>query len=227
MFTFGIKIGRMEVTESSFLESVIAGIVETSIVEWIAVLTGLLYVIFAALKNQICWLFAFVSAGLYVYLCIDSQLYIESGLQLFYVATAVMGWVSWKKAQAPRSNDLLDEQTVNSGSDIRLWSLKNHLINFGVSGAISLGLGFAFDYYTDQANPYIDSFTTIFSLAATIMVIQKVLENWIYWIVIDLVGVYLYFQRGLQLSSVLYVLFTIIAVVGFWNWLKMYKTQQQ
>lgn len=216
----------MEVTESSFLESVIAGIIETSAVEWIAVLTGLLYVIFAALKKQICWLFAFISAGLYVYLCIDNQLYIESGLQLFYVATAVMGWVSWKKSEAATSTDLLDEQTVKSGSDIRLWSLNKHLINIGISGAISFGLGFAFDYYTNQANPYIDAFTTIFSLAATFMVIHKVLENWIYWIVIDLVGVYLYFQRGLQLSSLLYLLFTIIAIVGFWNWLKMYKAQK-
>lgn len=221
---FWRESNKMEKIEQTFFENLYSGITSTGTLEWIAVITGLLYVIFAARKNQICWFFASISSSLYVYICIDYQLYIESGLQLFYVATAILGWISWRKT-AISKDDIHDNTTQNGISDIKLWSLNNHLLNILISGILSFCLGFIFDTYTDQANPYIDAFTTIFSLAATFMVVQKVLENWIYWIVIDIVGIYLYFQRGLQLSSVLYLIFTIIAITGFINWKKMFKAQ--
>lgn len=201
----------------SFLESVYQGILITSVLEWIAVLTGTIYVILAALRSNLCWIFAIVSAGIYIYLCIDGKLYIESALQVFYVAMAVIGWVSWQK-QA-------QSQSVETENDVKMWPVRYHALNIIISGAIAFLLGFCFDTFTDQANPYMDAFTTIFSLAATFMVVRKVLENWIYWIIIDVFSIFLYHQRGLSLSAVLYFLFTILAVVGFFAWYKKYKTQ--
>ncbi len=75
-------------------------------------------------------------------------------------------------------------------------------------------------------NPYADAFTTVFSLAATFMVTRKVLENWIYWIIIDIVSTYLFASRDLYLSSALFVLYTVIAVFGFFNWSRIYKQQR-
>jgi nicotinamide mononucleotide transporter len=199
----------------SFLESVYQGILITSIWEWIAVVTGVIYVILASLRNNLCWFFAIVSAGIYIYLCLEGKLYIESVLQLFYVVMAIVGWISWKKPKNSTSNE----------QDIKVWPIKHHLLNVLISGGIALILGFCFDEFTNQANPYVDAFTTVFSLAATFMVVKKVLENWIYWILIDIVSIFLYHQRGYSLSAVLYFIFTLLAFVGFIAWYRKYKTQ--
>jgi nicotinamide mononucleotide transporter len=69
--------------------------------------------------------------------------------------------------------------------------------------------------------PIVDSFTTVFSIFATYMVVKKILGNWLYWIVIDTVSVYLFYSRDLHLTSLLFMAYTIIAVFGYFNWLKM------
>lgn len=209
----------------SFFESVYQGILATSLWEWIAVLTGIAYVILAALRSNWCWIFAIFSSGIYVYLCLIGQLYIESVLQVFYIVTAVVGWISWQKDDT--SSPLIDETLDKPGTVdlVKTWPASYHAYNLLISGVVAFSLGFCFDQFTDQANPYADAFTTVFSLAATFMVVRKVLENWVYWIVIDLVSIFLYHQRGYSLSAVLYLLFTILAIVGFIAWYKKYKTQ--
>ncbi len=201
----------------SFFESVYQGILLTSIWEWIAVLTGVAYVILAAFRSNWCWSFAIVSSSIYVYLCIIGQLYIESVLQLFYVVMGIVGWIAWT-----RDNDQHSEE-----KELSFWSIKSHILNIGLSGIGALVLGFSFASFTNQANPYADAFTTIFSLVATFMVIQKVVENWIYWIVIDIVSIFLYHQRGYSLSAVLYFVFTILAIFGFIAWYKKFKLQSR
>lgn len=184
---------------------------ETTLLEWIAVLTGTLYVILISYKQIIAWLFALISSLLYVYICFNYQLYLESFLQVFYVAMAVFGWINWKK------------ETTN-GMIIK-WPLKNHIVNIGASTILTLLLGFSFSKFTNQANPYTDAFTTVFSLTATFMVTKRVLENWIYWIIIDGVSIFLYSSRSLYLTSVLFFIFTTIAVFGYLKWKREFKIQ--
>jgi nicotinamide mononucleotide transporter len=197
----------------SFIIAVWEGIKATSLIEWVAVIAGVTYVILAIKEYIICWLFAFIASALYVYLCYVGELYIESMLQLFYLGMAVVGWLSWKK-------------TLADTSPIKKWHINEHLLNIVVSGIVALIMGYLFDVYTAQANPYVDAFTTCYSLSATFMVTKKVLGNWIYWIVIDLVSIYLYAERDYQLTAVQYGLFTILAIFGFIAWLKEYKAQQ-
>jgi nicotinamide mononucleotide transporter len=71
--------------------------------------------------------------------------------------------------------------------------------------------------------PIVDSFTTVFSIIATYMITKKVLENWLYWIVIDAVSIYLYLSRDLHLTSFLFMLYAIIAIFGYFSWLKKMK----
>ena len=209
-----------------FFDTLWSNIVETSIIEWAAVISGILYVIFAARKQMICWLFALISSGLYIYICYSYQLYIETGLQVFYVAMAIVGWWSWKRTTdqtiVQTSADLLDGVEV-AVPDIKTWSANKHAINIGIGAVITAVVGFLFMRFTDQQNPFLDAFTTVFSLGATFMVVQKVLENWLYWIIIDLAGIYLYANRGLQLSAVLYFVFTVLAIVGFVSWYRQMK----
>lgn len=197
----------------SFITSVWEGILATSIIEWLAVISSIIYVVLAAKRLILCWLFAFIGSCLFVYLCYVGDLYIESILQLFYVVMAIVGWISWNKEKLDNSK-------------IKKWGANNHLLNIVISGIVAFILGFIFDNYTNQANPYIDAFTTCYSLSATFMVTRKILGNWIYWIIIDLVSIYLYAQRDYNLTAVQYGIFTILAVYGFMAWKNEYKQQK-
>lgn len=197
----------------SFITSVWEGILATSIIEWLAVISSIIYVVLAAKRLILCWLFAFIGSCLFVYLCYVGDLYIESILQLFYVVMAIVGWVSWNKEKLDNSK-------------VKKWGVNNHLLNIVISGIVAFILGFIFDNYTNQANPYIDAFTTCYSLSATFMVTRKILGNWIYWIIIDLVSIYLYAQRDYNLTAVQYGIFTILAVYGFMTWRSEYNQQK-
>lgn len=197
----------------SFITSVWEGILATSIIEWLAVISSIIYVVLAAKRLILCWLFAFIGSCLFVYLCYVGDLYIESILQLFYVVMAIVGWISWNKEELDNSK-------------IKKWGVNNHLFNILISGVVAFILGYIFANYTNQANPYIDAFTTCYSLSATFMVTRKVLGNWLYWIVIDIVSIYLYSQRDYNLTAVQYGIFTILAVYGFIAWRNEYKLQR-
>lgn len=211
---------------SEFWSGIYQGVLFTPLIEWVAVLTGVLYVIFASREKIICWLFALISSALYIYICITSQLYIETALQLFYFVMAIVGFLAWQNKQMFRFRE--EECTEPKGKQalIRLWSLKAHALNILISGVIAVAMGLFFDVYTDQQNPFLDAFTTVYSLAATFMVAQRVLENWVYWIIIDLFSIYLYYSRGLYLSALLFVLFMVLAVFGLVIWYKRHKRQQ-
>ena len=193
----------------SFTTHLIEGLKATSTIEWIAVSSSIIYVVLAAKRFILCWFFAFTSSVLFVYLCYMGKLYIEAVLQFFYVVMALVGWLSWKHSRS----DFL----------IRIWSTDLHVRNILISSFLACIIGFLFDNYTQQASPYVDAFTTCFSLSATYMVAQKILGNWLYWIVIDLVSIYLYAERDYYLSAVQYALFTLLAVYGFWVWQQEYK----
>lgn len=200
------------------LETFWNAILNTPPVEFIAVLTGIAYVILAARRMILCWLFAFISSVLYVYICFQYKLYIESVLQVFYVVMAVIGWLNWKQ-----STESAADEVEQSGSDVRTWGWKFNALNIAASGLVTLAVGWSFATWTDQANPYLDAFTTVFSLVATFMVTRKVFETWIYWIVIDFIGILLYYSRGLNLSALLFVFLTAVAIYGLFSWYKQYK----
>jgi nicotinamide mononucleotide transporter len=177
------------------IDEVIAGILSTTWIEGFGVLTGI------------------ISTSIYIYLCITKQLYIESGLQVFYLIMGVYGWIKWN---ADEVDDL----------PIQRWLLKYHLVNILISAILTFVLGFIMETYTAQKSPYLDAFTTVFSLAATFMVTQRVLGNWIYWIVIDVALAVLYSSRDLYLTGLQYGVFTVIAIFAFYKWWNYYSQQQ-
>ena len=179
--------------------------------DWIessAVLMSVLYVFFAAKENIWCWFFGAISAILYTYICFNIKLYAETFLQLFYLIMSVIGYISWKKPEVSKINQ---------------WSVKKHLILILLSIIFVFIVGFLLSIRTDAKMPLVDTFTTVFSVVATILVIKKVLENWLYWIVIDLVSIFLYFERDLHLSSILFMIYTIIAIKGYFSWIEKSK----
>ena len=175
-----------------------------SILETVAVIFSLLYVYLAAHQNNLCWLAAVISVSLYIYICFNAKLYAETILQVFYFLMAIYGFYSWKKN--------------NSQLQISTWPIKKHLFIIFLGTILTFFLGFIFSNYTDAEMPLVDSFTTVFSVFATYMVVKKILSNWLYFIIIDIISTYLYFSRDLHLTSLLFLLYTFIAVAGFIKW---------
>ena len=198
----------MEAYLISFLNSL-------NILESIAVLLSIAYVILVSKENIIAWPCAFFSVSIYIYLCLKAQLYAETFLQVFYLIMALVGWYQWR----------LKKSGNNSLKKIIQLPVKQHLTNILISSFATLITGYFLSKYTQAAMPYVDAFTSVFSLYATWMVAQKVLENWLYWIVIDLVSFFLYTSRELYLSGLLYIVFTLLAVFGYISWKKSFKAQ--
>ena len=101
------------------------------------------------------------------------------------------------------------------------WKISTHLIIFIIGSILTFISGFTLSHFTDSSLPTIDSFTTVFSMIATYMVIKRVLSNWLYWIIIDLVSIYIYDYKELYLTALLFIIYAIIAVFGYFNWLKI------
>lgn len=177
-----------------------------SIIECVAVLFSILYVVFAAKENILCWIFASISVCIYIYICFQAKLYAETMLQLFYLIMAFYGYYNWKNR--------------TSITKIRELTITKHIVLIITGALFTFFLGFFLTNYTESKMAITDSFTTVFSIIATYMVTKKILENWIYWIVIDIVSVYLYFSRGLHITSILFIIYTIIAITGYFYWLK-------
>ena len=196
------------------LEQIGLEILNTSLLEWIAVLSSLFYIVFIARKNSRAWFFALVGSSIYVYLCFISQFYLETILQVFYAGMAIIGWLLWNKKQEIPFN-------------IIQWRGKQHMVNILISSILTLLLGNFFEVYTDQALPYLDAFTTVFSISTTFMVAYKVLENWLYWIVINIVSMPLYAYRDLNLTVLLFGIYTIVSIIGFVRWRRTFKLQAQ
>lgn len=178
-----------------------------SVLESVAVVAAVLYLLLAIRENIWCWFFAGISTALYVYLMLDAKLYMESLLNAFYFGMALYGWWSWSHAGGGH-----EERVVTR------WQLEIHVIAILVIVLVSAAIGFALDNQTDAAYPYIDSMTTFAAIWTTFLVARKVLENWWYWLVIDAVSVVIYWDRGLELTALLFVVYLIMIPFGLIAW---------
>ena len=200
--------------EQSLLQNLQGAIAALSWIEIWAVITGLIYVILAAREQIWCWFFGIISSALSIYLFYTGQLYAESILYVYYVVAGFYGWYAWKG----RSK----ESVATPPLQIHTWTVRNHLLALFIGSLLSLILAWGLARYTDAQIPLLDSFTTIFSFIATYMVTRKVLENWLYWIVIDIVTSGMYFYRGFYLYALLMVVYTLIAAIGYYQWKRLY-----
>jgi nicotinamide mononucleotide transporter len=194
------------------LQSIKLAIIGTSIWEIIAVCSGITYIILAAKEKIACWLFAAISVLLYIYLTFTAKLYLESVLQFFYLYMAYYGFITWKKGTT----------TAHTAMPVTVKKINWHILYIGISLGISISFGYVLTLYTDAASPYLDAFSSVFALGATWMQAKKLLENWVYWIAIDSVNVFLYSSRDLHLTSLLYALYVLLCLVALSAWYKSY-----
>ena len=181
--------------------------------EVIAVLLAIAYLVLAIRQNIWSWAAAFVSTSIYLVLMYRAQLYMESALQVFYIGMAVYGWWQWRHGPGP-----------SRSLPVTRWPASTHVIAISAVLVATLVSGWLLGRFTDQALPYLDSFTTFGALITTWMVARKILENWIYWFVIDSVSIYLYISRDLLLTAGLFAGYLVLVVIGYLAWRRDLET---
>lgn len=182
--------------------------------ELTAVILALAYLVLAIRQNIWCWFCAAISTAMYVYLFARANLYMESLLNVFYFGMAIYGWTVWRSGE------------TDGELPVSIWPLQVHV--YAVSGIIFLAAatGFLLAIFTDAAYPYIDSATTFAAVWATFLVARKILENWWYWLVIDVVSVFIYWTRGLEATAVLFIVYVVLIPIGLVAWTRSWRQHQ-
>lgn len=197
---------------SSFAQHVLTQVANTSALEWFGTITGFLCVYLAARQHILNWPIAMLSVGAYAVLFYDYGLYGDAVLQFYFLATAIYGWYYWIKRKEE------DQKPI-----VRLTGRQWALICAAVA-VLSALLGFFLDRFTPSEVPYIDGFCTALSFVAQLMLTRKILENWILWIVVDSCYVPLYLYKDLNLTALLYLVFLVLATLGYLDWKKTWRT---
>ena len=185
--------------------------------EYTAVAFGIIYVLLATRSIIWCWLAGIISSAIYIYINIEHQLYQDAILQTYYVVAGFYGWWLWSSPTQtlPQGEGLNTKFALPIISFSRPQNFKLILL-----GAVLVPVfGYIFSKF-GNALSYFDATVTVFSFIATWMTAKKILENWIFWIVIDLIAAVMYFIKGLHATSFLYIFFSVIAVYGYFEWKK-------
>jgi nicotinamide mononucleotide transporter len=185
--------------------------------ESIAVALSVAYLLLAARERIECWYAAAASVVIYFFILADVQLYMEAGLQVFYLVMAGYGYLRWRRGTS----------AADGRAPIVTWDVSRHGLALAVVLACTLLSGWLLARYTDAAYPYLDAFTTCGALVATVMVARKVLENWLYWVVIDAAAIWLFLARGLEQTAVLFAVYVVLAAYGFFDWRRRLVLQRQ
>ena len=175
-----------------------------------AVIFAILYLILAVKQNILCWIAGIISSVLYFFIMQKAELYMEAYLQVFYVVMGIYGWSQWSASNAS-----------NPSFIVNTWSKYQHMIAISIILALSVLSGFLLERYTDAALPFLDALVSWGAVVATYMVAKKLLENWIYWFVIDATSIFLFIERGLWLSAVLFATYLVIIFFGYQSWSKV------
>lgn len=206
---------------SSFFDTFYSNIIDTSVLELIAVFFGLLSVWYAKKANILVYPTGILSVLIYVNICFENQLYADMGINAFYFIMSVYGWIMWSK-----KNPYSRVRKISwSSKRFKLFSLGFFILSL----FITLGLLKIFKaddaVYWDSYVPYIDTLTTALSIVAMLHMALKKIENWILWILIDLISVPLYFYKGLIFTSFQFAAFLVLALMGFYEWKRIIEKE--
>ncbi|WJG08339.1 nicotinamide riboside transporter PnuC [Aliiglaciecola sp. LCG003] len=194
-----------------FLQALQQQMQQQSWIEVIAVLFSLAYPWLAARQNILCWPAALLSTSLYIFVFWEVSLPFNSALNAYYMIMAIYGWIKWHKS--PQSEEL---PVRSLPLLIHLTAISILLISgFVVSNLVTMSLS--------GHDHYLDAMVTVFSVYATYLMANKVLENWLYWIFINAAAAYLYLNNGLFLTGILFVGYFGFALYGFYSWRRSYQ----
>jgi len=180
-------------------------------IEWIAAIAGAVSVYLSARENIWSWPTAIVNVSLYTFVFFETGLYSDMGLQVVYLVLSVYGWYQWLHGGAHRTRLHVSRATP------RVW-----LVSTGIALAFWLVWGRYMSTFRGVSFPYLDAGLATLSLVAQWMMTRKILENWVLWIIADIIYVPMYIVKGLYVTSALYAVFLVLAVLGVVEWRRSY-----
>ncbi len=183
--------------------------------EQISIVTGLIYIVLSVRQNPLCWPFGIVSVGIWMVIVFQGKLYSDAFLQFVYVVLGFYGWYQWLRGG--KDNEPLRVRKLDRKLTMRLAGIG--LITF-------IPAGYTAQHYLHASFPWWDALTTVISLIAQYLLAKKYLENWLLWITADVMYIVIYYLKGWTGYSGLMAVYTIMAAIGFIQWLKSYQTDR-
>lgn len=175
--------------------------------EIVAALLAISYLFLAMRQDAKCWVAWILSSLMYLFVMYSAGLYMEAALQIFYLIIGFYGLYEWKYAHNTKAQ-----------LTIKIWSFRKHSLVLSFLFFLVISSGYILANNTNAASPYVDAFTTWGAIIASYMVAKKILENWIYWFVIDFVSVFLFITRELYPTALLFIVYLILVVFGYRSW---------
>lgn len=185
-------------------------------IEILGAILGLIYIFFSIRQNILTWPTGFLTSVLYIVVFFQSGFYADMGLQFYYAAISIYGWYYWLRGKKPSESDKIPVRKTRAV----LW-VKLIFITALIFGIIL----FVLLHYTDSTVPCMDSLTTALSITATWMLARKYIEHWLIWIFVDLFSAGLYVYKNLWPTVLLFAVYTLMAVLGYFEWKKDLKTK--
>jgi len=193
--------------ELSLVQTIVNTLLAQSGWEWLAASLGITYVFLASKASIWCWPAAFISTFIYTLLFWEGQLPMQMLLNVYYMGMAIYGFTLWR-------GHAQDNIFLPITQRPALFHVK-----FITTGTLLAGIiGF---YLAEQPNaqlPYLDAFIMVFSVMNTVLMAKKVIESWLYWMVINTLAIALFFQAGYYVTLIMFSVYLMLAFYGYFQW---------
>lgn len=184
--------------------------IQTHWIEIVGAILSLIYLDLSIKQKVSLWFFGIISSVFYIVIFFQTKFYADMSLQFYYVFISIYGWINWKRGKLGSGEELLTTQLS-----------KRLLLNLViVTGLIYIVYYLILSKFTDSTIPKADSLVGALSVVGTWMLAKKFIENWLVWIVADALCVGLYIYKGLFPTAILFIVYTVMSVVGYWQWRK-------
>jgi nicotinamide mononucleotide transporter len=195
-----------------FLEKFLLQVRETSLLEFIAVITGIASVFFSKKENILVYPVGLINTIIYVYISIKGSLFGEASVNFYYTVMSVYGWILW--ARKDRQDHILLHIT---NSSFREWM--RHILFFAFFYlTIFFSLTWAKNAFYTNTIPALDAFASATAFTGMWLMAKKKVESWYWWIATNVTSIPLYFIKGYALTSVYYIVLLVLAVFGLMEW---------
>ena len=189
-----------------------------TLLELFAVTMNILSVIYAKRNSILVYPTGLIGTGIFVYILYNFSLLGDMIINFYFVLMSIYGWYYWAQKK--------DGQTLNNVSRT---SIKEYyfILILGIASLLSIYLVYNFYDKWDSWTAYVDTITTAIFFVAMYLMARRKVESWIFWIIGDLITIPLYFYKGLTISSIQYLIFLILAILGYISWKKILNSSTQ
>ena len=194
------------------IDSLRSDVAATHPLEWVATVLGVVYVLLILRRNRLGWIAGGLSSAILMVLAARSKLPMQAFLQFAYVVLAVYGWWNWSRG---------DQREKRIG----VWPWSRHVVAIAIGVALALAIAPVLRGNGSSDWPFLDPLIAYLGLFASWLTARMRLENWIYWIAIDSVSLFLFYAQGHPVIALLFLLYLVISCAGLRSWYRLYRAQ--